>query len=152
MGLTYNYSENGDNWTDTTTYTNFTVTINGETHSLNGTEICTGNNVTYASTCADLYTGSDGNTYQLSEPYYYGNSDSGYYMDATFYHPTHGSVEISTTNPVTFNCGNGMPSSGTISYRGTGGSSGSVTFNDCASYTISYNDGAGNTGTIDDSW
>jgi len=152
MSFAYSESDNGKSYTDTTTYTNFKVTINGETHTLNGTETCTGNDKTFEYSCADLYTGTDGNTYQLSDSSYYGNTSSGYYVNATFYHPTHGSVEISTTHAITFNCDGAMPDSGTISYTGTGGSSGAVTFNNCTSYTITYNDGAGNAGTINGTW
>lgn len=150
--VSFVYSQNGDSWSETTTYSGFTVTMNGETYTLSGTETCTGNNATFEYSCADLYTGADGQTYQIADSSYYGDPQNGYYFDATFYHPSYGAVEISTTSSITFNCGNRIPDSGSISFIGTGGSSGTVTFNDCTSYTVTYNDGAGNTGTIDGTW
>jgi hypothetical protein len=146
------YSETGDSWTETTTYSGFTVTINGETYTLNGTETCTGMIGSFESSCADLFTGEDGQTYQIADTNYNGDPVSGYNFDATFYHPSYGSVEISTTSSITFNCGNRIPDSGTINFVGAGGSSGSVTFNNCTSYTITYNDGAGDIGTINGVW
>jgi hypothetical protein len=150
--ISFTYSESGDTYVETTSYTNVTVQMNGQTYTMNGTERCTGNNVTFEESCADLYTGADGNTYQVEDAFYYGNDSTGYYIDATFYHPTYGSVVISTDSPVFFNCGNGTPGSGILSLQGDGGSSATVTFNDCMSYTVTFDDGAGNTGTINGTW
>ncbi|KPJ91240.1 MAG: hypothetical protein AMJ55_12180 [Gammaproteobacteria bacterium SG8_15] len=148
--VTFAYSESGDNWTETTTYTNFTVTMNGETHTLSGTETCSGNYATGDVSCSELFNDANGNTYKVSDAYYYGDNVNGYYFSATFYHPTFGSVELTTSSGITF-CASGLPGSGVISFVGTNGSFGTITFTSCTSYTVTYNDGV-NSGSIDGVW
>jgi hypothetical protein len=150
--VNYKYSENGSNWKETTTYSNVTITMNGETYSYSGTQTCSGNYDTFEETCADLYTGSDGKVYQIADADFYGDNTNGYYVTVTFSHPTYGSVDISTTDPITFNCSNGWPDSGTISFTGASGSSGTITFNDCTGYTITYDDGAGGASSFNGTW
>jgi hypothetical protein len=150
--VTFSYTESGDTYTDTTTYKNLTVTFNGETYTLNGTEKCTGNYATSEYSCSDLYNGADGKTYQVSNSDYYGDSVNGYYITATFYHPTYGYVNITTSSPILFNCTNGYPSAGTVNFSGAGGSSGTITFHsDCSGYDGTYNTGT-ETGTFSGNW
>lgn len=149
--MSFQETTNGNLETTTTSYSDFSVTLNGETYTFSGTQSCTFNTDTWEETCADIYTGADGEVYQIADATVTGDSTNGYYVNATFYHPEFGSIEITTTNPVTI-CTIGHPGSGTISFTGSGGSSGSVTFTDCDNYTVAYDDGAGNASSFSGTW
>ncbi len=98
----------------------------------------------YNETCSttEYYTGSGGQVYQIQDPDVYGSNDSGWNVSATVYHPTYGYVDVTATG-LTFNCSNGHPDSGHIGATGSGGTSISVDFTDCDTYSGSYNDGSG---------
>ena len=133
---------------ETTSYSNFTVTYQGETFTFSGTEVCS---TVSPYDCSTLYVGGDGNTYMASGVNVYGDDTSGYYVSATFFHPTYGSIDVSTSVPVTF-CGTGRPNGGTINFTGAGGTYGSITFrSDCSGYDGSYYDGSA-TGTFTGAW
>lgn len=150
--MSFQETTNGNLETTTTSYTNFSMTVSGETYTISGTQRCTFNTDTWEETCADLYTGADGKVYQIEDASVLGDNTGGYYISATVYHPTFGSVEISTYNdPITI-CPNGHPGSGTISFTGSNGSYGSINFTDCNNYTVSYNDGAGGASSISGTW
>jgi len=123
--------------------------MNGETYTLNGSQTCSGNDVTFEYSCADLYTGAGGLMYKVEDSYPYGDPVGGYYVGATVYHPTCGSVAVTRVAPITSNCASGVPNSGDITFSGDGGSWGTITFTGCDGYTITHDDGAGNAGTVD---
>ena len=52
--------------------------------------------------------------------------------------PNNEYVTITTNADIVFDCPNGKPSSGAISAQGAGETA-SITFNDCATYTVNYN-------------
>lgn len=115
----------------TITYSNFTVTYGGETYTLNMIVSCDSQgNCTYS----EDFTGSDGRSYRVEGSTVSGNSSSGYNISATVYDPDYGYIEITATN-VTF-CSNGNPGTGSITFTGSGGTSASVTFDSCSSYTV----------------
>ncbi|MCI0505579.1 MAG: HtaA domain-containing protein [Gammaproteobacteria bacterium] len=128
----------GTETTFTVRYINFTVTMDGQTHTLNLTMTCDDISCTYLSD----YVGDDGSIYRVENFNVSGDDVSGYTVSATFYHPTYGSVDITTTSPILFNCSpNPQPGSGSLSFTGSGGTSGSITFDSCAGYTYCYDDG-----------
>jgi hypothetical protein len=134
--------------TETTSYSNFTVTYDGETYAFSGTEVCS---TISPYDCSTLFEGSDGNTYMVSDLSVTGDDVSGYSVSATFFHPTYGSVSISTTTAVTF-CAAGNPNGGTITFNGASGTYASITFrSDCTGYDGNYFDGT-STGTFSGSW
>ena len=53
----------------------------------------------------------------------------------TVYDPDYGAVEVTAT-AILYECTNGVPSAGSITLTGEGGSSASVVFNDCNSFTV----------------
>jgi hypothetical protein len=116
------------------TYSNFTVTFaNGTILSCNG------------STCSNsaVYSGTGGTTSLVSNVTVSGNASAGYNITASYCHSTYGCLTIQTNSPILFNCLNGKPSSGSVTYSSSNGSSGTITFNDCSSYTITYTTTAG---------
>lgn len=134
--------------TETTSYSNFTVTYQGETFTFSGTEVCS---TVYPYDCSTLYVGGDGETYMASDVNVYGDDTTGYYVSATFFDPSLGAVEVSTSAPITF-CGTGRPNGGTINFTGAGGTYGSITFrSDCLGYDGSYYDGSA-AGTFSGTW
>ena len=168
--ITYPDDATQTNYTATATFTNCTIsdfyttaTINGsiiingssssvtisanltvtegsltETFSFNGTCSVSGSTVgtcTYSSS----FTGSDGRTYAMANISVSGDDFSGYSVSGSVTDPDHGVITITTTTPVLFNCSNGNPSSGQIVITGSG--SATVTYNDCDSFTVTF-DGA----------
>lgn len=132
------------------TYRNLTVRYNGETYTMNSTFTCD-TSFTNCTMSSD-YTGSDGSTYRMSDVSVSGSDSAGYSVDASFCHPSYGCVTIITTSPITFNCENDMPDSGAISYTGANGSSGTISFDNCTSYSGTYNDGSGGVVSFSGSW
>ena len=135
------------------TYRNLTVSYNGETYTMNSTYACDilSSGAYNCSTSSD-YAGSDGSTYRMSDVSISGNNSAGYSVDASFCHPNYGCVTIVTTSPITFNCENGMPDSGAISYTGASGSSGTISFDSCSGYSGTYDDGSGSIASFIGSW
>ncbi len=121
-------------------YTNFTITIGSEVTTINMSATCTVDTSSFASSCSysSDVTGIDGRSYSVSGSSISGNSSSGYTVSATITDPDHGTLSITTTSPILFNCTNGQPSSGEIQFSDGDGVLVTVTFNDCNSFTISY--------------
>jgi hypothetical protein len=135
--------------TETVTYSNLSVTSGGETYTFSGTEVC--DTVTFE--CSTLFEGSDGQTYMAADVNVSGDDVSGYSVSATLSDPTYGVMTVTTTTPIIFNsCPGGVPESGVVSFSSTNGSSGAVTFIDCANYSVAWNDGAGGGGAIAGVW
>lgn len=122
-------------------YVNFTVTFEGQSFTINSSISCAldGSGCTISSN----FTGSDGNVYRIDNFSVVGDSTSGFNVDATVFDPTYGSVTITTTSPILFGCSGPQPSSGAISFTGTAGTSGSIIFESCTSYTYTYDLGVG---------
>jgi len=85
-----------------------------------------------------VFSGADGATYSVADVVVTGDSIMGYSVDASYCHGTYGCLTISTDSPIIFSCENGRLASGSISFSSTDGSSGTITFNDCNSYTIAF--------------
>lgn len=134
-----------------TTYSStghFTLSAGGETFTFDGETSCTGSAYSYDScSYAGLYTGSDGQIYKLVD-YDVSTPDGGtsWNIDARFYHPEHGHVDISTNVALEFSCSNGMPGAGEIRIDGAGGSYLIITYVDCNTWSGTYHDGASSIG------
>ena len=133
-------------------FSNFSVNDGSSTETMNMTVSCT---FGFACSISADYEAADGKVYRVADMTISGADTGPYFVSATFYHPDYGSVTINTSD-LYFNCSNGHPSSGTIYYTSsTNGSSGSITFTDCTSYTGTYDDGAaaaGSSGPYSGSW
>lgn len=134
-------------------YTNFSVSFDSESFTINSSVLCNldinGDPVLPCSISSN-YVGSTGLTYRIDDFTVSGDLTFGFDVDVTFYHPTHGSVDITTTSSILFECTGPQPSSGAIDHTGAGGTSGSITFDSCTDYTYCYDLGGGptcNTGT-----
>ena len=102
-------------------------------------------------TLASDYVGNDGTTiYRVADIDFTGNETTGFNGTAKFYHPGHGSVTITATGVTFGNCGS-FPDGGSVSATGTPGSA-QIDFNGDCTYSIAYDDGAGNAGIIDGSF
>lgn len=131
-------------------YRNLTVSYNGETYTMNGTYTC---NISFTTcTMSSDYAGSDGSTYRMSDVSVEGNNSSGYLVSASFCHPNYGCVTIKTTTRITFNCANGMPDGGAISFTGANSSSGTIRFDNCSSYSGTYDNGSGSITSFSGNW
>lgn len=136
----------------TITFKNFNVTFEGESYTINSSMSCSLDEFGLPITCttSSVYEGTDGLTYRIDDFVVVGNPTSGFYVDATFYHPTYGSVTVATTSPIMLECTGPQPSSGAISFTGDAGTSGSISFDSCTSYTYCFDLGSGpscNSGT-----
>jgi hypothetical protein len=97
------------------------------------------------------YIGGDGGIYRVADFSFNGDATTGFSGSATFYHPGHGSVTITASDVTYGGCG-GYPDGGSVTANGVTGSSAQIVFNSDCSYSIDYDDGAGNTGVINGSF
>lgn len=121
----------------TITYTNFTVTDASGTTTINMTMVCDNNGCTINSD----FVGSDGVTHRVTNFSVFGDASNGFNGSATFFHGTYGEVNIIITN-VTYggDCGS-VPNGGTINFRSSNGSSGTIIFNSDCSVSGTWNNG-----------
>ncbi len=116
-------------------YENFTVTYLGETTTFNMNVSC---DSTYQCTYQSDFKGLDGRIYRVEGASVSTTDGYTYNVSATVYDPDFGSITIDAN--VTYgSCSTGVPQSGSITYTGSGGSSGSVVYNDCDSFTVTLN-------------
>lgn len=139
--VTTTSSASGSVTTTTLTYTNFTVSFQGETETINLTATCTtdtsGASVTSSCSYDSTGTGVDGRTYTVTNVTVSGDDFNGWSVSATITDPDNGQITITTNTPVTFNCTNGQPDSGSITVS-DGSSTMTVTYNDCDSFTVDF--------------
>ena len=120
-------------------YMNFTIDDGVDIVTLDMLASCITDNTTLETSCtfSDV-VGFDGRIYTFSSATVLGDEFSGYTVSATVIDPDHGSFSIVTTVPILFNCANGQPNVGEIQFTDGAGVLVTVTFNDCASFTVSY--------------
>ena len=125
---------------DTIIFSGFTATMfSGETYSLNLTSSCDSGGFS----CTVDFNGGDGNVYRMGNLNVY-EGVSGVTISGTFYHPDSGSVTLSTTTPLTFNCApDSQPDTGELAFSGEAGTSARIVFQSCTDYTFCYNEGMG---------
>lgn len=132
-------STSGNTTTVDLEYIGFTIDDGVDIVTLDMQASCATDNTTMETSCAfsDI-VGFDGRIYTFSDATVSGDSISGYTVTATIVDPDHGSFSIVTTSPILFGCTNGQPISGEIQFTDGAGVLVTVTFNDCASFTVSY--------------
>jgi len=120
-------------------YINFTLDDGVNILTLDMQSSCITDNTTMETSCtfSDV-VGFDGRIYIFSDASVTGDAFTGYNVSATIIDPDHGRFSIVTTIPILFACLNGQPISGQIQFTDDAGVLVSVTFNDCASFTVSY--------------
>lgn len=131
-----------------TTIANLTITdiSTKEVITIKFSETCDVDSEGVETNCISVadFKASDGNSYRVESSDVTGNSSQGYTVQAKVYNSEHGAVSIISTN-LLFNCSNGYPGSGSITYT-SGSESATVTFNSCTEFTIDY-DGVSSTHT-----
>jgi len=80
----------------------------------------------------------DNRTYSVSDVSLSGDAVNGFNVDATVTDPDHGTIDIAATG-VIFNCTGSQPSAGSITITGADGATATVTFDDCTTFTVSFN-------------
>ena len=114
-----------------------TVSYAGETQSINMTLACASFTSSPVCTVSSDFIGLDDRVYRVTDISVSGTAASGYYVDATVYDPDHGYVSITTTGPIVFDCPTtGAPSTGTVVISGASGSSATLSFDSCSSFTV----------------
>ncbi len=138
--VTASSSVSGDITTVNLEYVGFIISIGGEDTILNFEASCDTNNITDLTSCAfpDV-VGFDGRVYNFSDVEVSGDGVGGYTVTASIVDPDHGSFTIATTAPILFTCPNGQPELGALQFTDGADVLVTVTFNDCDSYTVSYN-------------
>jgi len=120
---------------------NLTISEGDIVETVTFTGTCSVNNSAIgACSFSSSFVGIDGRTYTSSNINVSGDSSSGFSVSGNVTDPDFGVVTISTSTPVLLNCANGNPGSGEIVVSGDG--SATVTFNDCDSFTVTYNNGS----------
>jgi hypothetical protein len=120
-------------------YVDFTISFAGDDTTLNFEASCATDNTTMETSCAfPGVVGFDGRIYDFYDASVSGDQFSGYNITATIVDPDHGRFTIVTTDPILFGCANGQPMAGALQFTDGIGVLVTVTFNDCASFTVSY--------------
>jgi hypothetical protein len=117
----------------------------GETQAINMTLAC--NSISSASPSCSItsdFEGIDGRVYRIEDLTVTGDEVSGFYVSMTFYDPDHGWVEVTTSQPLTYDCEEAVPGSGMLTLSGASGTSATASFDNCSSYTVTV-DGVGTT-------
>jgi len=125
----------------TFSYTDFTITYNGITETINFTLSCTESSCTSSSSI----NGIDGRKYTVSDISVTNNFDSSYDISAEVVDPEFGIISIDAQS-IAFECTGILidrPSSGTITFS-SNGKSASVVFTNCNSYTVTVDGVADN--------
>jgi hypothetical protein len=134
-----NSSTEGNLTTVDLEYVDFSVDLAGNVTVFDFEASCTTDNTTTDTSCAfPDAPGFDGRLYNIFDASVVGDGSSGYSVTATIVDPDHGSLTIATITPILFGCADGQPSSGALQFTDGNGVPVSVTFNDCASFTLSY--------------
>lgn len=129
----------GDTLTVSISYSNFTIFDGIDTVTVSMDANCTINTTTFAASCSfSNLVGFDGRTYNISSVSISGDAFSGYNISATVTDPDHGNITVTTSTPIIFGCSNGQPMSGELQFTDADGVLVTVTFNSCASFTVSY--------------
>lgn len=124
-------------------YQNVTVSgfqANDETVTLNFTYSCTSLSDFNSCTSTSVFTGSDGDTHQVSDFNINGSSLYGYDGSASFSHNAYGNVSITVSSLTYGSCG-GLPDGGSISFSSSNGSSGTIEFYGDCTVTGTWNSG-----------
>ncbi|MEW7975610.1 MAG: hypothetical protein AB2810_13240 [Candidatus Thiodiazotropha endolucinida] len=124
---------------------NVTVTYIGESQAINLTLACS--NISSASVACSMtsdFTGIDGRVYRVEDLSVSGNEFSGFYVSMTFYDPDHGRVDVTTSQPLTYDCAEAVPGSGMLTLSGGSGTFVTASFDNCSAYTATV-DGVGTT-------
>lgn len=116
--------------TTTIIYDNFTISQDGEKEVLNATITCTNESCSVSSDFHD----ETGKSYTVSNSSISGDESTGYNISADVYDSEHGQISFTATN-ILFDCSNGYPSSGEITFS-DGVTQAKVTFTNCNSYTL----------------
>jgi hypothetical protein len=129
--------------TFTMQFINFKVTENSQTTTLNMTMSCAGLTCSITSD----FKSSTGDVHRVADIIISGDATFGFIGTMTFYHADYGSVSVSVSGITYGSCGV-FPDGGTITYNGTSGSTGSISFASNCTYSGTYDDGAGGTGVF----
>ena len=130
--ITYNST-----WDDFVFQAHIQVSGSSSTHQQDWTVSCT--NVKGAPSCeiSSDFMGVDPRIYRLTNASVTGNDVSGYNITATIYDPDQGSIQLTTSRSILYNCmEKWIPSTGAISITGSDGSSASISFVSCSQYTV----------------
>ncbi|MCU7815976.1 MAG: hypothetical protein KZQ81_12420 [Candidatus Thiodiazotropha sp. (ex Rostrolucina anterorostrata)] len=122
-----------------------TVTYIGESQAINMTLACS--NISTSSVACSItsdFAGIDGRIYRIEDLSVSGSEISGFYVSMTFYDPDYGRVDVTTTQPLTYDCPTAVPGSGMLTLSGSSDTFATASFDSCSSYTVTV-DGVGAT-------
>jgi hypothetical protein len=145
LDYTYTWSNNSIDSVSITYL--FTETVNGESEFMKGTRSC----VDYSTSCmawsltAEFF-GLDNRVFRVNGLTASGDGSSGYDVTGTVYDPDHGYVQMTPgTTAITFGCGNKVPGTGQVVLTDSDGTSATVSFDSCESFSVSISGGESNT-------
>lgn len=130
------YSDDGDSFR--VEYKNFKINYgNGNTDTINSVVSCSGlASATFEFECSvssDFQV--DGRNYRVENSVVSGDESNGFNVDARVYDEEFGFIDVTSTGLI-FDCDNGYPSTGTITMTDASGTTGTLTFDGCASFSL----------------
>ena len=116
-------------------FINFRVSLAGTSETINMTVTCSGSPLV-CRVFSD-FVGFDGRIYRVDITLVTITGGSSYVVDAIVFDPAHGFVEVDAT--LNFNgCVGAVPETGSLVLNGAAGSTASILFNDCDSFTVTH--------------
>ena len=136
------YTSNTD-FSYSMTYTDFSISSSLYSSTFSGTYSCTLSGTLVDCSFSSLTTYA-GVTYDIENITITADL-SGYDFSYSMNSSSYGDITVSTSTPISFNCtGSSHPDTGSISFTGVNGSSGTITFDSCTSFTVTV-DGVADT-------
>lgn len=90
------------------------------------------------------FFGFDDRSYRVTDISVTDDGNLAYTAEGRVYDPAHGYIDISTEIPVTFECPDGQPDTGRLSFVGGNQTSGTIEFVSCSEYVVSTSSGSSN--------
>ena len=118
-----------------------TVSYAGESQAINMTISCI-DFMTSSPSCtvSSDFIGLDSRTYRITDISVSGTATSGFSVYATIYDPDNGRFDMTTSVPILFDCPTaGIPSTGVVGISGASGTSATISFDSCSSFTVTIN-------------
>ncbi|PVV16503.1 MAG: hypothetical protein B6D77_00930 [gamma proteobacterium symbiont of Ctena orbiculata] len=140
--VTITYADGSDGSAFTSVHDGDLTSVDNITRAIHRTFSCEANyqNCTLFSD----FLGFDERSYRVTDISVTEDGNSAYTAEGRVYDPSHGYIDVTTDIPVTFDCTDGHPGTGRLSFTGANQTSGTIEFVSCTEYVVTTNSGTSN--------
>jgi hypothetical protein len=136
------YADGSDESAFTSVHDGVLTSVDGVTHTILRTYSCEANhqNCNFISD----FVGFDDRSYRVTDISVTEDGNAAYTAEGRVYDPSHGYIDVVTEVPVTFECEDGHPGVGRLSFTGMNETSGTIEFVSCTEYVVTTSSGTSN--------